>query len=88
MNIYFGNLSFNVDENDIRQILESYGEVVSISIHEDKYSGRPRRFAFVTMLQSTAAQTAVETLNGAHLKGLAMRVMKSDSPVKAMPTAL
>jgi polyadenylate-binding protein len=88
MNIYLGNLSSDVYENDVRKLIEPYGEVALISVHEDKYSGRPRRFAFVKMLQDKAAHAVINALNGMDLKGLAMSVMKADSSGEDMSTML
>ena len=90
MNIYFGNLHFDAHENDLRQMLESYGEVGSISMHEDKFSGRPRRFAFVKMLRDDVVQTVIKALDGTYLKGfptLAMRVIRADASVKGIVAA-
>jgi len=75
MTIYFGNLSFNVHRRDILQILKQYGSVGSISIQNDKYSGWPRKFAYVEMPRDSASQTAIDALNGTYLKGTPMHVM-------------
>ena len=49
MNIYVGNLSFKVDENDLAELFEDYGKVSSSKIITDKFSGKSRGFGFVTM---------------------------------------
>ena len=46
MNIYVGNLSFDAGESDVRALFEAYGAVTSVSIIEDKFTGRPRGFSF------------------------------------------
>jgi RNA recognition motif-containing protein len=67
MNIYVGNLSYKVDENDLRGIFEEYGEVSSVKIIKDKYSGRSKGFAFVEMANDDEAKTAIKELNGGEL---------------------
>ncbi|MGB7567459.1 MAG: RNA-binding protein [Chitinivibrionales bacterium] len=74
MNIYVGNLSFDAGEADVRQLFEAYGQVTSVSIIEDKFTGRPRGFAFVEMAQDTEAQAAIAALNGKDLKGRPLTV--------------
>jgi RNA recognition motif-containing protein len=64
MNIYVGNLSFKLNENDLKGIFEEYGEVISAKIITDKYTGRSRGFAFVEMENDDEAKTAIEALNG------------------------
>ena len=49
MNIYIGNMSFNTTEEQLREAFENYGEVTSVNIIKDKYTGEPRGFAFVEM---------------------------------------
>jgi RNA recognition motif-containing protein len=67
MNIYVGNLSYKVDENDLRGIFEEYGEVTSVKIIKDKYSGRSKGFAFIEMANNNEAKTAIKELNGGEL---------------------
>jgi RNA recognition motif-containing protein len=64
MNIYVGNLNFKVNEDDLRQIFEEYGELSSVKIVSDKYSGRSKGFAFVVMENEEEAKSAIEELNG------------------------
>jgi RNA recognition motif-containing protein len=64
MNIYVGNLSFKVEENELSKLFEEYGEVSSVKIITDKYSGRSRGFAFVVMDDDDEAKKAIEALNG------------------------
>ncbi len=68
MKIYVGNLSFDVTEEELRQEFASFGEVTSVSIPTDKYSGRPRGFAFVEMPSVSEGQAAITGLNGKTLK--------------------
>jgi RNA recognition motif-containing protein len=67
MNIYVGNLSYKVDENDLRNIFEEYGIVSSVRIIKDKYSGKSKGFAFVEMTDNNEANKAIEELNGGEL---------------------
>jgi len=74
MNIYVGNLSREVTEEDLRQAFEAFGQVTSVSIIKDKFSGESRGFGFVEMQTKDAAQTAITSLNGKDLKGRTLRV--------------
>ena len=74
MNIYVGNLSFEVTAEDLRQAFGAYGEVSSVDIITDKYSGQSRGFGFVEMPDKTEAQTAIENLNGKNLSGREINV--------------
>ena len=74
MNIYVGNLHFNVSEDELRKAFEEYGEVASVKIITDKYSGRSKGFGFVEMMNDNEAKDAIENLNGAEIKGRAVNV--------------
>ena len=74
MKIYVGNLSFDVTEEELRQEFASFGEVTSVSIPTDKYSGRPRGFAFVEMSSVSEGQAAITALNGKILKDRTLTV--------------
>lgn len=77
MNIYVGNLSGEVSEEDLRQAFEAYGEIASVNIIKDKISGKSRGFGFVEMPSQEEAQTAIEGLNGMDLKGQALNVSEA-----------
>lgn len=64
MRIYVGNLSYEVTEQDLRQEFEAFGGVDSVSVITDKYSGRPKGFAFVEMASKSEAEAAITGLNG------------------------
>ncbi len=68
MKIYVGNLSYEVTEQDLRQEFEAFGKVDSVSVITDKYSGRPKGFAFVEMASVSEGQAAITGLNGKMLK--------------------
>ena len=74
MNIYVGNLSYDVSEENLRQAFEAFGQVSSARIVKDKYSGQPRGFGFVEMPDRAEAQAAIENLNGKDLLGQQMNV--------------
>ncbi len=74
MNIYVGNLSRDVEEDDLRQVFEGFGEVSKVTIIKDKFSGEPRGFAFVEMSDKTEAQAAITGLNGTELNGRTLNV--------------
>src|SRR5512136_1791002 len=69
MNIYVGNLSNDVSEENLLQAFESFGQVTSARIIKDKYSGQSRGFGFVEMSVQSQAQTAIKSLNGKELLG-------------------
>ena len=74
MNIYVGNLSHDVAEEDLRQAFEAFGQVESVNIIKDKFSGESRGFGFVEMPSRNEAQTAIKQAEGMELKGRVIRV--------------
>ncbi len=77
MNIYVGNLAFEVTDGELRQEFTAFGEVISVIIMNDKYigSGQPRGYGFVGMASKTEGEAAVISLNGKSLRGKAMEVV-------------
>ena len=69
MNIYVGNLSGDVGDDDLRQAFEAFGQVTSVTVIKDKFSGESRGFGFVEMPSKDEAQSAIQDLNGEELKG-------------------
>lgn len=69
MNIYFGNLSYKVRENDLQSIVEEYGRVDSCKIIKDRETGRSKGFAFVEMPDNAEALKMIEELHEAELDG-------------------
>jgi RNA recognition motif-containing protein len=65
MNIYVGNLNYRVNETDLKEVFEDYGTVVSAKIIMDKFSGKSKGFGFVEMDDNSAANKAIDELNGA-----------------------
>lgn len=74
MNIYVGNLSFDVTEEDLRQAFEPYGQVESATVVKDKFSGQSRGFGFVEMPTKAEATAAISGLNGKDLNGRTLNV--------------
>ncbi len=74
MNIYVGNLSYELTEEELRQAFEQFGRVNSVSILKDRYTGQSRGFGFVEMPAKAEAQAAIDGLNGKDLKGRALKV--------------
>ncbi len=68
MKLYVGNLSYEVTEEELKQEFMSFGEVTSVNIITDKYSGRPKGFGFVEMATKSEAEAAITGLNGKTLK--------------------
>lgn len=69
MKIYVGSLSYKATEEDLKKEFESFGQVESVNIIKDRYSGESRGFGFVEMPNKDEAQSAIEGLNGRELKG-------------------
>ncbi len=69
MNIYAGNLPWGLSEEDLREAFEAFGEVVSVKIIKDKFTGRSRGFGFVEMPNEEEGESAISALNGKDLKG-------------------
>lgn len=74
MNIYVGNLSRDVTEDELKEAFEAFGKITSINIIKDKYSGESRGFGFVEMSSKDEAQSAIDGLNGTELKGQSLNV--------------
>lgn len=77
MNIYVSNLSFNVQDEDLREFFAPYGEIVSAKIINDKETGRSRGFGFVEMRDDEAAKKAIAELNDATVDGRNIKVMEA-----------
>jgi len=77
MNIYVGNLSNEVTEEDLKQAFEDFGQVASVNIIKDRYSGESRGFGFVEMPAKAEAQSAIEGMNGKELKGQMLKVSEA-----------
>jgi RNA recognition motif-containing protein len=74
MNIYVGNLPREATEDDLKEAFEAFGEITSVKIIKDKFTGDSRGFGFVEMSKSSEAQAAISGLDGKDLKGSALKV--------------
>ena len=75
MNIYVSNLSFNVQDEDLREFFAEYGEVSSAKVIMDKFTNRSKGFGFVEMPDDAAGQKAITELDGGMVEGRAIKVM-------------
>ena len=74
MNIYIGNLPYNVSEEDLRDAFSQFGQVQSSNIITDKFSGRSKGFGFVDMPNDGEAREAIEQMNDKDFKGRTIKV--------------
>ena len=80
MNIYAGNLNYNISEEDLEKVFSEYGEVTSVKIIRDKYTDQSKGFGFIEMTDDAAAQKAIDELNGTEVKGRELRVNQARPP--------
>ena len=74
MNIYVGNLAYSVTEDELREAFGAYGEISSVSLISDKFSGQSKGFGFVEMPNNSEADAAIKALNETSLKGRNIKV--------------
>src|SRR5207248_191361 len=72
--LFVGNLSFNATENQLQDMFAAHGTVIEVDLIMDRFSGRPRGFAFITMETKEGADAAARALNGTDLDGRALTV--------------
>jgi cold-inducible RNA-binding protein len=72
--LYVGNLAYSVTGEDLQQLFSQAGKVESVAVISDKFSGQSKGFGFVEMASAADASKAIETLNGADLKGRNIKV--------------
>ena len=77
MNMYIGNLSYNVKEADLRQVMEEYGTVDSVKLITDRETRKSKGFAFVEMPNDDEAKNVIAELNGAEYEGRQMVVKEA-----------
>ena len=77
MNIYVGNLAFEMTEDQLRESFEEFGEVSEVNIIKDRETGRARGFAFVEMSNDSEANTAIGDLNGKEFEGRSLKVSQA-----------
>lgn len=74
INIYVGNLSFDANEDQLRELFEGYGKVDSAKIISDQFTGRSRGFGFVEMADKEEGMRAIEELNARDFLGRSLKV--------------
>jgi len=75
--IYVANISFNATEQDVRDIFSEYGEIISVKIITDKFTGQSRGFGFVEMGSENEARKAISELNGKPFMGKTLTVAEA-----------
>lgn len=78
MNIYIGNLSFSTTENTLMSLFAEFGDVESVKIIKDRFSGRPKGFGFIEMPSNSEADQAIKALNGNRIDGNNIKVRPAD----------
>ena len=88
MNIYVGNLPNSVNEGDLREVFQAFGEVSTAAVIKDKFSGESRGFGFVEMPNKDEAEKAISLTNGKDLKGRTAKVNEAKPPRTQGPAAV
>ena len=78
MNIYVGQLSYNVTEEELREMFLQYGEVSSLNLIRDRYSGQSKGFCFIEMPNNAEADQAIKGLNKSMYKGREIMVNQAE----------
>lgn len=78
MNIFVGSLPFKLQEAELKQLFEAYGEVSSVKLINDRETGRSKGFGFVEMPDDESAQQAIEALNGSEVGGRNIAVSQAE----------
>ena len=74
MKMFVGNLSFDTSEQQLKELFSEHGEVTEVHMPDDRETGRPRGFAFVTMDSKSAMVNAIKALDGTELDGRDLKV--------------
>ncbi|WDP89556.1 MAG: RNA-binding protein [Desulfobacter sp.] len=82
MNIYVGNFTDQMTENDLRQMFEAFGEVESVKIIKNRFNGHSKGFGFVEMPSNSEADKAIKALNGNVVDKRPIKVNHADSGAK------
>lgn len=78
MNIYIGNLSYTITEDTLKAMFTEFGEVESVKVIKDRFSGRPKGFGFIEMPSNSEADQAIKALNGNRIDGNNIKVRPAD----------
>jgi len=79
MNMYVGNLSNNVTENDLNELFSEFGNVESVNIITDRFSEQSKGFGFVEMPDNSEADKAIKALNGTELKDQKIKISQAEN---------
>lgn len=79
MNIYIGNLSASTTEDRLKSLFTQFGDVESVKVIKDRFSGRPKGFGFIEMPSNSEADQAIKALNGNRIDGSHIKVRPADS---------
>lgn len=79
MNIYIGNLSFNTTEDTLKTLFGEFGELESVKVIKDRFSGRSKGYGFIEMPSNSEADQAIKALNGNRIDGSHIKVKPADS---------
>ena len=78
MNIYVGQLPYNVNEDELREIFSEYGEIGSLNLIKDRFSGQSKGFGFIEMPNNSEADKAIKALNKTMLHGREIKVNQAE----------
>lgn len=78
MNIYLGNLSESMTEEKLKSLFAAFGEIESLKLIKDRFSGRPKGFGFIEMPSNSEADQAIKALNGNLIDGNCIKVRPAD----------
>ena len=81
MNIYVGNMTFDVSEDELREAFEQFGEITEVRLIMDKFSGKSKGFGFIEMPSKEEAEKAIEEMNGKEFKGRDLSVNEAKPKV-------
>ncbi len=79
MNIYIGNLSFNTTEETLKSLFAEFGEIESVKVIKDRFSGRSKGFGFIERPSNSEADQAIKALNGNRIDGNHIKIKPADS---------
>ena len=77
MNIYVGNLPYELTKDELQEVFQQYGEVTSVNIITDRMTGRSKGFGFIEIAEEAKAMDAIDKLNGYSLKGRSLKVSQA-----------
>ena len=78
MNIYIGNLSYNTTETTLKDLFAEFGEIETIKVIKDRFTGRPKGYGFIEMPSNSEADQAIKALNGKRIDGTNIKVRPAD----------